>query len=173
MNSRLPKSLFVILVLIGVVYFWSNYAQLPDVVASHFNARGVPNGWQSKTMFLAFFAGAIGLASFVAFGVPGLISKLPVDKVNLPNKRYWLAPERQADTLAFLAGSFAWFGCAVLAVLLTAVNYAIDRNLHPEPQLRTPALVYVLAGFFLFTMIWSFRLLSRFRTTPPDAHAAK
>ncbi len=26
MNSRLPKSLFVILVLIGVVYFWSNYA---------------------------------------------------------------------------------------------------------------------------------------------------
>lgn len=147
MDSRLPKVLFVLLAIIATIYFWSNYTQLPDVVASHFNALGVANGWQTKSAFLAFFVGAIALASLVAFGVPGIVSKMPTDLINLPYKEYWLAAERKKETLAFLDRAFASFGCAVLLVVTTAVNYAIGRNLHPEAQLDPPALVYVLGGF--------------------------
>lgn len=168
MDSRLPKSLFVLLAVFASVYFWTNYAQLPDVVASHFNARGVPNGWQSKQMFFAFFAGAVALASFVAFGIPRIISKVPIELINLPNKQYWLAPARQAETRAFFERSFAWFGCAVLVVITTAINYAIGRNLQPQPQLDPPVLIYVLAGFFLFTILWSIRLFAHFGTIPRD-----
>jgi hypothetical protein len=157
----------------AAIYFWSNYAQLPDVIASHFNARGVANGWQPKPVFFAFFVGAIALASLVAFGIPRIISKMPIDLINLPNKGYWLAPERKAETLAFLDRSFAWFGCALLLVVTMAVNYAIGRNLHPEAQLDPPALVYVLGGFFVFTIIWSIRSLTRFSSIPRDNSSPK
>lgn len=166
MDSRLPKMLFVLLAILAAIYFWSNYAQLPDVVASHFNTRGVANGWQSKSVFFAFFVGAIALASIVAFGIPRIISTMPVDLINLPNKGYWLAAERKAGTLDFLDRSFAWFGCALLVVVTTAVNYAISRNLHPEAQLDPPPLVYVLGGFLIFTILWSIRMLTRFTTHP-------
>jgi uncharacterized membrane protein len=171
-DSQLPKSLFVLLAIFAALYFWSNYVQLPGVVASHFNSRGLPNGWQSKTMFSAFFVGAIALASSVAFGVPRIISKMPLDLINLPNKGYWLAPERQAETLAFLDRSFAWFGCALLLVVTTAVNYAIGLNL-PKAQLDIPVFDYVVGGFLVFTIIWSIRLFSHFGTIPRDSSAPK
>ena len=173
MDARLPKLVFVAIAIVAAIYFWSNYAQLPEVVASHFNARGVANGWQTKSTFLTFFAAAVALASFLAFGVPFLVSKMPVELVNLPHKEYWLEPERRSETLALLSGSFAWFSCGVLLVVTTAVNYAIGRNLHPEAQMDPPAIVYVLGGFILFALIGSIRLLTHFARVPRDGFAPK
>ena len=166
MDSRLPKMLFVFVAIVAAIYFWSNYTHLPDVVASHFNARGVANGWQSKSAFLIFFVGAVALASLVAFGIPRIIPKMPAGLINLPHKEYWLSAEHRAETLALLNTSFTWFGCALLLVVTTAVNYAIGRNIHPEAQPDPPALVYVLGGFFIFAIVWSIRLLAHFTTHP-------
>ncbi|MHB8502534.1 MAG: DUF1648 domain-containing protein [Candidatus Acidiferrales bacterium] len=172
-NSRLPRTLFVVLAVLAAIYFWSNYAQLPNVVASHFNAHGIPNGWQSKSMFFAFFAGAVALASLLTFGVPGIISKMPMNLINLPHKEYWLAPERKSETLALLNNSFAWFGCAVLLVVTTAVNYAIGQNLHPQGPFGALALLCVLAGFLVFAILSSIRMLTHFARIPRDGHAPK
>jgi uncharacterized membrane protein len=167
-DSRLPKTIFVVAAALAAIYFWSNYAQLPDVVASHFNARGVANGWQPKSVFFAFFAGAVGIGAFLTFGVPAIFSRMPIAMINLPNKEYWLAPERRAETQAFLYYYFAWFGCAVLLVVTTAVNYAIEQNLHPGEPLGTFLLLAVLAGFFVFAIASSIRMITRFSRTPPD-----
>jgi uncharacterized membrane protein len=55
MDSRLPKFCFFLLVLSAAIHFSSYYSQLPDVVQSHFNREGIPNGWQSKPVFFSFF----------------------------------------------------------------------------------------------------------------------
>ncbi|MGC2830973.1 MAG: DUF1648 domain-containing protein [Candidatus Acidiferrum sp.] len=172
-DSKLPRTIFIVLAVFAAIYFWSNYAQLPDIVASHFNARGVANGWQPKSVFFAFFAGAVAIAAFLTFGVPAIFSKMPSSMINLPHKEYWLAPERRAETLARLNGSFAWFGCAVLVVVTTAVNYAIGQNLHPQAQLDPQVLVYVLLGFLVFTILWSIRMLTHFARVPRDDFASK
>jgi len=172
-DSRLPKTIFVGLAALAAIYFWSIYAQLPDVVASHFNARGVANGWQPKSLFFEFFAGAVAIAAFLAFGVPAIFSKIPTAMINLPHREYWLAPERREETLAFLNGYLAWFGCAVLLVVTTAVNYAIGQNLHPGKPAGAYFLLCVLAGFLIFAISSSIRILTRFSRVPSDGFTPK
>ena len=172
-NSKLPRAIFVVLAAFAAIYFWSNYAELPDIVASHFDARGAANGWQPKSVFFAFFAGAVAIAAFLTFGVPAIFSKMPTSMINLPNKEYWLAPERREESLALLNRSFAWFGCAVLVVVTTAVNYAIGQNLHPQGPFGALLLLGVLAGFLLFAITSSIRMLTHFSQISRDGFDPK
>ena len=70
MNSRLPKSIFAALAAYALAYFYLSYARLPEVLASHFNARGQPNGWETKPVFFAVFAGTMLIAALISIGGP-------------------------------------------------------------------------------------------------------
>jgi uncharacterized membrane protein len=169
----LPKLLFVLLALYAAIHFSYYYPLLPEVVASHFNGRGAANGWQTKTAFFAVLVGVSVLAAVVGFGVPKIISVLPADLINLPNKRYWLAPEHVAETLEFLNGYFAWFGCAIFLILILTSDYAVQSNLHPENPPDPSRLWYILAGFLTFMMIWTTRLLMKFLCVPQGFSSSK
>jgi uncharacterized membrane protein len=166
-KSGLPKLVFVLLAVGAAFYFSSLYAQLPEVVASHFNARGVPNGWQTKSAFFSVVIGVSVLAAVLGFGIPRLIMLLPPEYINLPNKGYWLAPERRADTMDFLNGYFAWFGCALFAVVLLTINFAVQANLHPDRRPDATPVWFVLAGFLTFAILGTARVFKRFGP-PPD-----
>ena len=168
MDSRLPKLSFAMLAGYAAIHFPSYYSQLPDVVASHFNARGVANGWQTKPAFFAVFVGVSVLAAVIGFGIPRIISAMPPQLINLPNKQYWLAPDRLAETQAFLNNYFAWFGCAVFLVIILTFDYAIQSNLHPENRPDISGMWYILAGFLAFVAVWIIRLLTRFLRTPQE-----
>jgi uncharacterized membrane protein len=166
MQSRLPKLLFLLLAAYAAVHFSSYYSQLPEVVASHFDAHGVANGWQTKSAFFGFLVGVSVLAAVVGFGIPRIITSLPPELINLPNKRYWLAPERRAETMDFLNGYFAWFGCALFAVILLTINFAIQANLHPDRRPDATSMWFVLSGFLLFAILGTVRMLKRFGPPP-------
>jgi hypothetical protein len=69
-DPRLPRLIFGLLVLGAVVYFSRLYAQLPEMLASRFNAAGAPNAWMPKSTFFWFFP-AIALARSWSFSLSG------------------------------------------------------------------------------------------------------
>jgi uncharacterized membrane protein len=172
-DSRLPKLVFCLLAAAAVMQFFLYYPQLPATMASHFDGRGIPNGWQTKLVFFAFFLGATLLATVVAFGVPRIIETLPAQQLNLPNKEYWLAPERREASLGFLRAHMAWFGCAIFFVILLAFHYSILANLHGQTNFESRSFLIVLGAFLLFMIFWLIRLFTRFGRPPQPNSSPK
>jgi uncharacterized membrane protein len=107
-------TLLGIVVLQAIVY----YPQLPAQLASHFDARGLPNGWSSKSAYFALQAFIVLVLTLCFAVLPSLLERAPARLLNLPNKDYWLAPERRAATMARVASALTWFGCAGLAFVV-------------------------------------------------------
>jgi hypothetical protein len=105
----------------------------------------------------------------MATGVPLLVAasallvrKLPPQLVNLPNKRYWLAPERRAESLAALGALSRGFA-AGLAVFLCFVHWLVVRaNASRPPRLDETWFLAGLAAFGLTTLAWLVALYRRF-----------
>jgi uncharacterized membrane protein len=164
-NARLPKGIFVLMAAGAGAYFRHSYPLLPTVMASHFDARGIANGWSSKQTFFEIFAWMTVLGAVLVFGMPRIIAVTPIQLINLPNKQYWLGPEQRARSLEFLSGWFAWFGCAMYAVIAVAFDYAVQANL-PGERPNPMRLWYTLGLFGAFTVVWTIRLYRRFGRAP-------
>ena len=161
-NFRLAQIVFLLIILCAIVGYGIYYPQLPERVASHFGADGRPNGWQSKSMFTTFFYGAMGIAAVVGFLVPLLLGALSPTMINLPNKDYWLAPERRENSVHFLQDQMTWFGCAVLLLLCFAMYSAIQANLTPNPTMDPTTFFIALGAFVAFAIYSAVRMFSRF-----------
>lgn len=135
-------------------------SSLPDRVASHFGPSGLPDAWASKASFLAVYVGVVAVMSATTFLAARWISRLPDDAINLPNKDYWLAPERRGAAIGALAGRLAWFGAATNLLLLDVFGQAIEVGLGRAGRLDHAALS--LGLYVLFTVVWLAALVRRF-----------
>lgn len=165
-NSGLPTLIYALMASTGLLYFSSLYPRLPERMASHFNANGVATAWMPKSGFFVIFLVVIVAASVPVFLVPKSMAKLPNDKINLPNKEYWLAPERRAETIEYLGNQMGWFGCALLALLFCAFYNAVAANLRPIHTFDSGSFYVALGAFFAFLIVWLVRLLSHFARVP-------
>ncbi len=137
------------------------------MVASHFDGRSVPNGWQPRQAFFGVVVVVSVVVAVIGFAIPKMIAVLSPQLINLPNKNHWLAPERLAETMAFLKANFAWFACALFLFNILVFDYAIQINLHPHHPPDPARFWYLLAGFLLFTIVWTVRMITKF-LRPPD-----
>jgi len=166
MDSRLPKLLFVVMAAFAAVYFSSEYAKLPEMVATHFSGNGAPGNWQPKSVLMWTLVVMTAVPAVLVFGVPAIVKALPAATVNIPNKQYWLSEEHVAETQGFLAGWFAWFGCAVLLLMLYAFNFVVQWNLHLGDRPSADTLMWGIGAFATFTVMWVLRLMVHFAGKP-------
>jgi uncharacterized membrane protein len=158
MDSRLPKLIFVAMAAFAAVYFSSEYARLPEMVATHFSGNGTPGNWQPKNVLMWTLVVVTVIPTVLVFGVPAIVKALPAATVNLPNKQYWLSGERAAETQEFLAGWFGWFGCAAFLLMLWVFHFVVQWNLHPGDRLNADQLGWGVGAFAVFTVVWVLRL---------------
>ena len=166
-NTRLPNSVFLALVCVAAIQAVYYDHRLPPVLGSHFVKDGSVNAWQTHAQFFTLELIVIALSAFVAFAVPRTFSLLPPHLINLPNKDYWLAPERRDQTFAYLQSQMAWFGCALLAFLLFTMELVFRANLQTPPRLNSTALSVALIIFLTVAAFLVIHMIRSFYRKPP------
>jgi uncharacterized membrane protein len=161
-NRRIPTGLFFAIALAGIAECVHDFPLLPDRLASHFSASGIPNGWMTKSQFLITYAVMLLPALILEFWVSYSIANKPDAKLRLPNRDFWLAPERRAETVAYFDSFFAWYGCALLFVEVFAMSLAMRANFDAPPRLPAGPIVSVIAGFVLFNVAAVLAMFRRF-----------
>lgn len=140
-------------------------ARLPERVPTHFGLDGSADAWGSRTEHIVFFA-ILGVV--LLLGMPALMYAATGGDgtfLNLPNKEYWLAPERRDEfRRRFLADSLVFVALTgtLMSVLQAVVVWSALRADDP------PAWVFpvVIAAFLVAVAIWVRRLLARYRPPP-------
>lgn len=164
-GTQFARVLFFLIILLAIAQCVHDFPLLPDRLASHFAASGAPNGWMAKSQFFILYAVMLLPALAVEFRVGRQIAKKPNARLRLPNKQYWLAPERRAETFAYFESFFAWYGCAFLFLEVFAMGLAMRANFDTPPRLPTAPVVSALVGFTLFNVVAIMAMLRRFSKT--------
>jgi uncharacterized membrane-anchored protein YitT (DUF2179 family) len=143
------------------VVVWSD---LPPVMASHFDAQGVPNGFQSRGAFMSIIFG-VQAVMIVAFGVvAALLHRIPPSLINLPYREYWLTGDRMHEAIERTATWTAWFGCGTSALIFGVFELALQANLTRTP-LDSTLMWLLLGGFFVGAGVGVVRLFASLK--PP------
>ena len=171
MNEKADRQMsmrrWLLPVLLGLAALvWLTGQGLPAVVASHFAAGGMADGYMPRTPYLLLMlALVLGLPAIMAF-VPLLDAEGPAKGLNLPNRDYWLDPARRGQTIRILNGFMARFACA-LAVLLAYTHLLVVRaNQVVPPHLAERAMITGLVLFVVVMLFLSWRLVRYFRRVP-------
>lgn len=158
----MPTLILLALAAIQIAYY---FPRLPAMVASHFDAAGAPNSFAPKGAFLELYVFVLLMLAVISLVVPRLMLVLPPEYVNLPNRDYWLAPQRRESTVTFFCDRFTIFGAGTLALIVAFFQMAIKANLVQQPFPSTLAFV-ALGAYFVFAFVWLATILLRFSRVP-------
>jgi uncharacterized membrane protein len=167
-GKSMPRLLFWAVIAVAIVQGVYAFPLMPERMASHFGASGMPNGLMTKSQFFAVYALSLLPAFVLKFWVPRKVAKTQGARRNLPNKEYWLAPERRESTFAYFESFFAWYGCALLLLVVFVMGLAMRANLNPQPRLAIRPTIAALITFVAFNVAAIVAMLRRF-SAPPSA----
>jgi uncharacterized membrane protein len=157
------RALLLILAGVAGAFVWFSGAALPDMVASHFGPSGAANGFMPRASYVRFMLVLIVTLPVSLGLLPGLLLGVPGVRINLPNRDYWLAPERRAATIATLRRHLAGFGVLLLLFLTYMDGLTVRANQTFPPALPGDWFIGGLIVFVVTAALWIGFLLWRFR----------
>jgi uncharacterized membrane protein len=116
---------------------------LPARTATHFDVRGIPDGWMTRR---GQTASILGVAAFLVFATAGplyLARHFSDSAVNLPHREFWLAPERRNATFDRICGIGVMLACLSLGLMISLQVLVVRANL------RNPVRLPATEGFGL------------------------
>ena len=161
---KVLQTIFAVLicaVIAQVIYY---YPRIPNIVASHFDGLGAPNGWSSKAVFFGIYLAVILMTVLIFVVLPKFSITSRVKGLKIPNREYWLEPDRREATIQFYRKHFLAFGIVNTLFALVVIQLVIQANFKEEPRLDF-LIVWVLGLFFVFVIFWLFRFFFRFKRT--------
>jgi uncharacterized membrane protein len=163
-NPSAGKWLAVFLVVSAIAFsamdIGYHYDRLPPQMASHFDARGRPDDWSTKQQFVGMAIATLAVVTVALTPLTLLAYFAPKSLINLPNKEYWLAPERETETRRAIAQWGIWFTAATLWLLALVFHEAMAANLRQPPQMKS--IWCMLGGYLLLVLVMVIQLIARF-----------
>jgi hypothetical protein len=160
----LSTILFAVLLLAGAMTLALTANQLPLRVASHFDAAGIANGFMGRSDYLMFMlALTLGIPLLIVFFTALVPRFVPIDKLKLPNRDYWLSPGRRDATMASLATSGLGMGCIVTVFLIAVHFMVVAANARTPPRLDSALLWMLVGALVVAVVLWQFLRWRRFK----------
>lgn len=155
--------LFALLVTCATAFVWFTSIRLPALVASHFGGSGAADGFMPHGYYVRFMlAFVIGLPTLL-IAITWLAIGSPNARISLPDKDYWLAPERRVATMAFLRSGLLGFGSMLVVFLCYAHWLVVLANQSRPARLANSWFIGGLVAFLVALLIWLRAFLGHFR----------
>jgi uncharacterized membrane protein len=157
---------FWLILLCSVVFVIISSLNLPATVASHFVASGAANGFMpgwiyQRTMVLLIIIFPTLLAYLSSWSLNS-----PDARINLPNREYWLAPQRRETTLRRLRRSMKT-AAMMLTLFLDYVHWlVVQANQLTPPHMDADRIFTAIIIFSASMLYWAWRFVKPFRTIP-------
>ena len=84
-------------------------------------------------------------------------------QIKVPNRDYWMAPERAAGTRSFLIGHGIWFGTLLVGMLCFVHWIVLIAHRQEPPHLSNSLAIGSLLVFLMVTLAWALVLAVVFR----------
>jgi uncharacterized membrane protein len=158
---------FALLLIFAAIFVNADSAALPAMVAVHFDAAGragafAPRGQYQIAVLLAALALPVALVGIMVFAYSRATD------LKLPNRDYWLAPQRLERTRAFLITHSIWLGSLMVALTCFVHWLILDANLRRPPELSNSLFALGLGVFTACMAIWVATLMIAFRRKRSD-----
>ena len=145
------------------LFVWLTGGQMPNEVASHFDASGNADGFVARDSYLILMVTVIAFTTLFVGGIGTFLPSLPDDLINLPNKSYWLAAERKADSLRYVS-RWLQVSAAAIAVFLCYVHWLVLQANATDAKQLDSSFLYAGIGLLLAGTVWGLvSLFKRFR----------
>ena len=158
-------ALLATFIVVAALFALNSIGDLPERVATHFTASGAADGWTSREDYRLFILlSLITSPSLVVWLMAGL-PRLTSGAGQIPNSKYWFAPERRHATESFLSGHAFWLGCMTLAVVYGIHISILRANATTPPILATERFFTMLVVYLLGLVWWLAAFLRHFSNT--------
>lgn len=140
--------------------------QLPPTAASHFGLSGQADGFMPRAAYLLVMCVAgSALPGIIVIAQWWIMRKRP-QRVNMPNRDYWMAPERREATIQAMTRHMMLFGFGLSLLIAFAHWEVVQANLRVPARLDSVRFAVAIGLFVAVTVWWVYRLYARFRRTP-------
>lgn len=166
MMMRLPYLAFTLLGIVLLVDLALTLPSLSEPVATHFDGAGNPNGWMSRSGYAVFM---VALGIVLPALIVALIRVAPrwfPHRLSIPNRSFWLAPERREETLQFLKWHMAWLATLMVFFVIAIHHLILMANAARPPGLPHTPFFFVVGCFLAGLAVWMVLLWLRFRRSP-------
>jgi uncharacterized membrane protein len=162
MKQRIAWGTLLVIACAAVYFITESTAQLPGMVASHFDAGGFPTAFVPRTRYShVLLTLGIGVPLVLVALLTAVYSR--ATDMKLPNRDYWLAPERIGQTRDLLVAHGIWFGTLLISMTCFVHGLELIANRSMPAHLPNNLVYAGLLIFFVIAVGWIAALLLAFR----------
>lgn len=147
------KKIAYLTLFVGILLQFYFSSQMPEQVAIHFDANSAPDIWTSNTSTLIIAISCYLFLTLIFAGCAKMFSCMSVEKMNIPNKEYWIQAGRSAEVGNIYDN---WFSKLIISsnVFLMIIFYMLMKaNQLSQPVIDLRSL-YILIGCYAVWTTW-------------------
>lgn len=165
-EQKLPS--FWVLLIAAAAFVWATGNTLPPLVASHFGLGGQADGFMARSDYMTFMLIGVVAIPLLIVIPQRFVEAMPPRLINVPNRDYWLAPERFESTIGYLRSHAVWFAVLFMALLCFIHWEVVQANARVPARLMARPFVIGMVVYVIGVLFWIAALIRHFTRRPAD-----